>query len=87
MIFALLFFLSFVVGWLIYFFSSRWLIAVGLPLALFILGSFGGGLALSNLGMSLAFGIPIVFLGALFGAYIVQIRRFDESELDGADDD
>lgn len=78
MIFAILFFASFVIGLIAFIATDRWWLggvfcAVGLMLV--TLSSFSEA-ALQ--GVALYFGIPIVFFGSLFGAYIVQLRRAPE---------
>ncbi len=78
MIFALLFFFSFVVGLLAYLFTNKWwlggVLCTGLLLLVVTLGLSGASLR----GVAVYFGIPIVFLGSLFGAYIVQLRQAPE---------
>ena len=69
MIFAILFFVSFVVGIASYLASGRWWLGGTALSALLLLLSFGDSLG----GVAIYFGIPIVFFGALFGAYIVAV--------------
>ena len=75
MIFAILFFLSFVIGLITFLGTDRWWIGgVACSLILIMISVFG--LISPDLrGVALYFGIPIVFLGCLFGAYVVQLRR------------
>lgn len=82
MIFAILFFAAFVIGLLAFVLSNKWwlgglLCASGL--IAFALVNFSES---SLQGVTLYFGIPIVFLGSLFGAYIVQLRRAPEESED-----
>ena len=46
-----------------------------------IAGIFAGLLPPSMQGLAVYFGIPIIFLGSLFGAYIVQLRRAPDIDL------
>jgi len=78
MIFAILFFIAFVVGVIAYLVSNRWW-AGGVIMVLLLLVFSITGLEQAPLrGMAVYFGIPIIFLGSLFGAYIVQLRRAPE---------
>lgn len=74
MIFAILFFVSFVVGIAAHLASGRWWLGGMALSALLLLLSFGDSLG----GVTIYFGIPVVFFGALFGAYIVELRRAPE---------
>ena len=83
MVFALLFFFSFVVGLIAYLIVDRWwagaLISVSITLAAVLSGAISPTLQ----GMALYFGLPIAFFGSLFGAYVVDLRRapeLDESQ-------
>ena len=53
--------------------------------AIGIVGIFVGLLPPSLQGLAIYFGIPIIFLGSLFGAYIVQLRR--APDIDPMEDD
>jgi len=80
MIFALLFFSSFVAGLICYLISGRWWLGgliSGLILVVIVLL---GWVSPDLRGVALYFGIPIVFLGCLFGAYVVQLRRAPKLE-------
>lgn len=84
MIFAILFFASFVIGLLAYVVSERWWLG-GALVTLVLLGliTFSSLAQSPHREMALFFGIPIAFFGSLFGAYIVQLRRGVElDELD-----
>lgn len=85
MLFALLFVFSFCVGLAIYTVSSSWLQSVVAPSVLFVVIIVFGGFESQALGATLAFGVPIVFFGSLFGAYIVQLRRGIAEEDEGSD--
>ncbi len=78
MIFALLFFVSFVIGVVVYVTSDRWWLAGTLCSLILLLVSAVGLNGSPFQSMALYFGVPIVFLGSLFGAYIVQLRRAPE---------
>ena len=85
MIFAILFFLSFVIGLICYLASDRWWLGGVICSAVSIAGIFAGLLPPSMQGLAVYFGIPIIFLGSLFGAYIVQLRR--APDIDPMEDD
>ncbi len=92
MIFAILFFAAFVVGVACFSLSDRWWL--GGVICSVVLGLFAwlGFTEASMRELTLYFGIPIVFLGSLFGAYIVQLRRApdvdeDPSETQGSSKD
>lgn len=78
MIFALLFFFSFVVGLIVYMATDKWWLGGAVLVGLLVI------VALTDLEQMylLYFGAPIAFLGSLFGAYIVQLRRAPELEPD-----
>lgn len=80
MIFALLFFFSFVVGLVAYLCTNKWWLGGVLCAALLLLVAILGLADAPLRAVALYFGIPIVFLGSLFGAYIVQLRRTPEPE-------
>ena len=80
MIFALLFFASFVAGLIVFIISGRWWLGGLIMACLLVVVAFFGFPGPSLRGVALYFGIPIVFLGSLFGAYIVQLRRAPELE-------
>ena len=74
MIFALLFIAVFLISALIYFFTRRWIIASAIPLILFVLSTMTDTDASDVRGITLIFGLPIVFFATLLGAYVVQMR-------------
>ena len=75
MIFAVFFVLAFLLGVLAYLLSNRWLVAVCVPMILYVLVFlFDDGFGLDSV-TSLIFGLPIMFVGGLLGAYIVELRR------------
>lgn len=78
MIFALLFFFSFVIGLAAYIASDRWWLGGAIGTVLLVIVAAAGLSGGHSYGMAIYFGIPIVFLGSLFGAYIVQLRRAPE---------
>ena len=85
MIFAILFFLSFVIGLVCYLVSDRWWLGGVICTTIGGIGIVGGLLPASMQGLAIYFGIPIIFLGSLFGAYIVQLRR--APDIDPMEDD
>lgn len=84
MIFALLFFFSFVVGLVAYLISEKWWLGGVLCSVLLIVFSISILNTESLRGLAVYFGVPIVFLGSLFGAYIVQLRRGTELDIDNS---
>lgn len=86
MLFAILFILAFLCGLIIYRFLWNWVPAVTVPMALFVLSTVLDQQAKEAWGFTLIFGLPIVFVGALLGAYVLQIRQPeslpDENEQD-----
>ncbi len=88
MIFAILFILAFLIGLITYLLSNKWLIAVLLSMALFIFSTLADADAKESWSFTLVFGLPIVFVGSLLGAYVVELRRGeDESDIDSDNDD
>ena len=73
--FAILFILAFLTGLAIYRFLSNWVPAVTLPMALFTITTLLDFGAREAWMFTLIFGLPIVFVGSLLGAYVVQMRR------------
>lgn len=78
MIFALLFILAFLVGLVSYALTDRWLFAVLFSVSLFVVTTFADGDACDYWGITLVFGLPIVFFASLLGAYVVQLRRGED---------
>lgn len=83
--FAILFIVAFLIGLAVYRYSFNWIVAVAIPVALFVLTTLVDLQARDAWAFTLIFGIPLVFFGALLGAYIVQIRQPDH-EIETADD-
>ena len=81
MIFGLLFILAFLAGVLIYFYARNWVPAVVVPMLLFLLSVLSDGAARDAWGITLVFGLPIVFVGSLLGTYIVQIRTIQPEDV------
>lgn len=80
MIFAIIFVAAFVIGLISFVMTDKWWWGfVVATVVLIVLAVFDGqaidGQAAALHGVTLYFGVPIVFLGNLFGAYIVQLRR------------
>lgn len=85
--FAYLFIFSFIVGLVCYWFTKKWWLAsVIISIILMVLALMGGDNAQQQLFM-LAWGLPIVFIAGLLGAYVIQLRNFDESDLQQSDDE
>ena len=80
--FAILFILAFLAGLAIYRFLSNWVPAVILPMALFTITTLLDFGAREAWMFTLLFGLPIVFMGSLLGAYVVQIRRPELEEIE-----
>jgi len=80
MIFGLLFIMAFIVGLVVYLLTNKWLVAVGFSTALFVANAVSDGVAQDSLGITLVFGLPIIFVASLLGAYVVELRRGDDSE-------
>lgn len=80
MIFALLFILAFLIGLLAYLFTEKWLVAVSLSMLLFVGTTINDTAAQDNWLFTLIFGLPIVFVASLLGAYVVVIRRGEVPE-------
>ena len=80
MIFALLFIVAFLVGLVSYVLTDRWLFAVIFSLALFVATTFADTAASEHWGITLVFGLPIVFFASLLGAYVVQLRRGEDGD-------
>jgi len=75
MIFAALLVLAFLLGVVVYLLTNRWMVAVCVPMVCYVLVfMFDEGFSLDSM-TSLIFGIPIMFVGGLLGAYIVELRR------------
>lgn len=75
MIFAILFVLVFLVGAITYHYTSQWWHGVALASVLFSLNVISDTAAREYWLISLIFGLPIVFVAALLGAYVVEQRR------------
>jgi len=89
MIFAILFIIAFLIGLVTYLLSNKWLVAVLLSMGLFVLTTLADTEAQESWGFTLIFGLPIVFVASLLGAYVVELRRGEaiEAELDQSDSD
>ncbi|MGK0374750.1 MAG: hypothetical protein ACJA2E_001222 [Arenicella sp.] len=75
MIFAILFILAFLIGLVTYLLSNKWLAAVLLSMALFVISTLADTEAQDSWSFTLIFGLPIVFVASLLGAYVVELRR------------
>ena len=74
MIFAILFVVAFLIGLLIYRAKHNWLYSVLVPMALFLANTLFSESSQETWTFTLLLGLPMVFLGGLLGAYVVQIR-------------
>ena len=80
MIFAILFIIAFLVGLVVYLLTDKWFVGVLFSTILFVVNVFSDVSANESWGFSLVFGIPIVFVASLFGAYVVELRRGEDGE-------
>ncbi|MFQ3244167.1 MAG: hypothetical protein ACI9SP_000794 [Arenicella sp.] len=80
MIFAILFIIAFLIGLVTYLLSNKWLVAVLLSMALFVVTTLADTEAQESWGFTLIFGLPIVFVASLLGAYVVELRRGESLE-------
>ena len=80
MIFALLFILAFLIGLASYLISNKWLTAVLISMGLFIISTLTDTDARDNWSFTLIFGLPIVFVASLLGAYVVELRRGEDDQ-------
>ncbi len=78
MIFGILFILAFLIGLAAYLFSERWPLSIAIPCVLFFLNLLSDSQA--NWGLNLIFGLPIVLVGGLLGAYVVVIYRGEDAD-------
>ena len=86
MIFGLLFIIAFLAGLLIYRYSYNWVAAVLIPMGLFLVSTLSDYAARDAWAITLVFGLPIVFVGSLLGAYILQIRTIEPDETEPGDE-
>ena len=84
MIFAILFIIAFIVGLIVYLLTNKWLAAVLFSSTLFIVNILSDTDAKDGWGFSLIFGLPIVFVASLLGAYVVELRRGEEQLENGS---
>lgn len=75
MIFAILFILAFLIGLVTYLLSEKWMVAVLLSMGLFVVNTLADTDARDSWTFTLIFGLPIVFVASLLGAYVVELRR------------
>jgi hypothetical protein len=80
LIFALIFVVAFVFGFISYAFTQQWILAVSIPSALFVASTFSGNNVAGAQAFTLTFGVPIVFFAALLGAYVYQIRNLEDHQ-------
>ncbi len=80
MIFAILFVIAFLIGLAVYLFTNKWLAAVLFSSVLFVVNTISDEAAKDSWGFTLIFGLPIVFVASLLGAYVVELRRGEDDE-------
>ena len=80
MIFALLFIVAFLIGLFAFLLSDKWVLAVVIPIVLFCLNLFTDPHA--NISFNLVFGVPLVAVAGLLGAYVVVLRRGDDIDVE-----
>jgi len=80
-IFAILFIVAFLFGFVSYAITKQWIISVSFPTVLFIIGVFWGESADGAIAFTLTLGLPLVFVAGLLGAYIFQIRNSPPEDL------
>lgn len=80
MIFAILFIIAFLFGFVSFALTREWIIAVSVPTVLFVISTFVGDSAPGARTFTLTFGVPLVFAAGLLGAYIYQIRNLEVEE-------
>lgn len=85
MIFAILFIIAFIVGLIVYLLTNKWLAAVLFSSTLFIVNILSDTDAKDGWGFSLIFGLPIVFVASLLGAYVVELRRGEDHSENSCD--
>jgi len=78
--FAVLFIVAFLFGLAIYWFNRKWMIAVSIPMLLFLVTTLADYEAREAWAFTLIFGLPIVFFASLLGAYVLQLREIDEMD-------
>ncbi len=82
MIFAILFILAFLIGLVTYLLSEKWVVAVLLSMGLFIVNTLADTQAKDSWTFTLIFGLPIVFVASLLGAYVVELRRGEPDDIE-----
>ena len=86
MIFAILFIIAFLIGLLIYLYNRNWMIAVAIPLALFTISTLADDEASGAWAFTLVFGLPIIFVASLLGAYVVELRSEQPADAEPANE-
>ncbi len=70
--------MAFLVGLVAYLLSNRWQLSIAIPTALFFLNLLSDSQA--DWGINLIFGLPIVVVGGLLGAYVPVIYRGEDAD-------
>ncbi|RBP53325.1 hypothetical protein [Arenicella xantha] len=83
MIFALLFILAFVISLVVYLISNRWWLGSLVCAGLFVLSTISDTDAREFWSITLIFGLPIVVVASILGAYVVELRRGIEDPFSG----
>ena len=81
-IFVSIVIISLVLQWL----SKRWLVATGVPCAIFVTLILSGALFPNHLFPAFALGLPMVFFASLLGSYLYE-TRFNPDRHDKNDDE
>ena len=80
MIFAILFIIAFLIGLLIYLYNRNWILGVSIPMVLFTISTVADEEARGAWGFTLTFGLPLVFVASLLGAYVVELRTAEPND-------
>ena len=82
MVFAILFAIAFFIGLFVYKLTGKWLSAIAISSALFILNTITDTQSSDKIIFTLVLGLPVVFVASLCGAYVVQLRRGIDNDQD-----
>ncbi|MEO0367626.1 MAG: hypothetical protein AAF197_02450 [Pseudomonadota bacterium] len=80
MIFAILFVVVFLIGAACYWLTRNWMVGTMVTSLLFVTSVFLDVEASQYWTITLIFGLPIVFVAALLGAYVVEQRLYPAEE-------
>ncbi len=79
--------MAFLIGLVTYLLSNKWFLAVMLSMGLFLVSTLADGEAQESWTFTLVFGLPIVFVASLLGAYVVELRRGEDLDLESDQDE